>query len=773
MAGVLISLIGSLKRFVSGGLNDATFNAIDSYTGPNSTFTVSSSAVLSQPDGKLLLGGTFTTFNGVAAGSLVRLNADGSLDSSFMAAIGTAANTFVVSALALDPTSGDIIVGGSFTSWNGVSGVGGIVRLYSDGSRNSSFSTGTGGVQPKAIVVQSDGKVVIAGSFTTWNGATVNGIVRLNTDGSRDTTFTTNTGTAGGAAQTLLALQPDGKILVGGTFTTWNGASVVRLVRLNTDGTRDATFTTNMGTGPNNTVLGMVVQSTGKIVITGGFTTWGGVTVNKIVRLNTDGTRDTAFTTNTGTGFDTQIPSPSAIGVQSDDKIVIAGQFQTLNGVAVNRAIRLNSDGTKDTGFATALPNTGPALLTIQADGQIVFIGAFTLWGTTTSSGTARVTSSGSLATYSLLTGLGGANGAVNALAVQSNGQIIIGGAFTSFNGSTSAVRIARVSSAGVLDTAFATNTGTGASGIVWATFVQSDGKIVVGGAFGTWNGATVNGIVRLNTDGTLDAAFATNTGTGGTTIITAALQSDGKILVGGNFTTWNGTAVTYIVRLNSDGTRDTTFTTNIGTGPNAAIQYITVQPDGKVLVSGAFTAWNGTTTKFVRLNSNGTIDASFVTNTGTGPNGLANVMTIQSDGKILVGGTFTTWNGTTASGIARLNSDGTLDTAFVTNTGLGATVSTTVNVISLQSDGKIVVGGAFGTFNGASTYGGIVRLNADGTVDSGFKASTGTGFTTATSITAMARQSDGKILVGGNFTFFNSKVRTRLARITIDGYTP
>ena len=262
----------------------------------------------------------------------------------------------------------------------------------------------------------------------------------------------------------------------------------------------------------------------------------------------------------------------------------------------------------------------------------------------------------------------------------------------------------------GFLDTAFTTNAGTGANAPVTPIVVQSDGKILLGGGFTTWNGVTVNRIVRLNSDGTRDTAFTTNTGTGANDDLNAiAVQSNGQILVGGNFTTWNGVTVNRIVRLNANGTRDTAFTTNTGTGANSTVNSIVVQPDGKILLGGGFTTWNGVTVnRIVRLNSDGTRDTAFTTNTGTGANNTANRVAVQSNGQILLGGLLTTWNGVTVNRIVRLNSDGTRDTAFTTNTGTAA--NNRVESIAVQSDGKILLGGFLTTWNDV-TVGRVVRL--------------------------------------------------------------
>src|SRR5690554_437044 len=265
-------------------------------------------------------------------------------------------------------------------------------------------------------------------------------------------------------------------------------------------------------------------------------------------------------------------------------------------------------------------------------------------------------------------------------------------------------------------------NIGTGVTGLnssVHSIVLQPDGKILAGGDFTTFNGTTQNRIVRLNSDGSLDTSF--NIGTGANHYVRAiVLQPDGKILVGGSFSSFNGTAQNRIVRLNSDGTLDTSF--NIGTGFNENVISVTLQPDGKILVGGHFTTFNGTTqNRLVRLNSDGTLDTSF--NTGTGFSYGVTSITLQPDGKILVGGNFTAFNGTTQNRVIRLNSDGTLDTSF--NIGIGFN-GYTVHSITLQPDGKILVGGNFTAFNG-TTQNRITRLNSDGTLDTSF--SIGTGF--------------------------------------------
>ncbi|MEL0127418.1 MAG: S8 family serine peptidase, partial [Actinomycetota bacterium] len=215
---------------------------------------------------------------------------------------------------------------------------------------------------------------------------------------------------------------------------------------------------------------------------------------------------------------------------------------------------------------------------------------------------------------------------------------------------------LAQVASDGALDTAFTTNLGTGFNARVRSVAVQPDGKIVAAGSFTTVNGRAVNRIARLNADGTLDADFAANVGTGldgaGRSV---TLQSDGKIIVAGAFTSVNGTAINHIARFNSDGSLDTDFATNVGTGFSAETRGIAVQSDGKIIVVGDFKFVDGAISKRIaRLNADGTPDTDFTTNIGDGFGTQSTRMVIvQPDGKIIAGGQTTTVDGTASNGIA------------------------------------------------------------------------------------------------------------------------
>ena len=343
-----------------------------------------------------------------------------------------------------------------------------------------------------------------------------------------------------------------------------------------------------------------------------------------------------------------------------------------------------------------------------------------------------------------------GANGNIMTASIHSDGKIVIGGDFFTYNG-TDRKYIARLNSDGSLDTSF--DPGTGASSQVYTTSMQSDGKVVIGGNFTSFDGTLRNYIARLNADGSLDASFDPGTGTK-YVVYTTAVQNDGKIIVGGQFDTYNGIPRFCIARANTNGSLDASF--NPGIGANATIYTAAIQSDGKIIIGGDFTSFNGTARNHVaRLNANGSLDTSFAK--GSGANSAVRTISIQSDGKIVIAGEFTSYNGTASNYIARLNTDGSLDTSFDPGTGAISTIWTS----SIQSSGKIMIGGNFTSYNGtAINY--IARLNTDGSLDTSFDQGTGPD----APIRTTSIQSDGKIIIGGIFNAYNGTARNHIARL-------
>lgn len=277
----------------------------------------------------------------------------------------------------------------------------------------------------------------------------------------------------------------------------------------------------------------------------------------------------------------------------------------------------------------------------------------------------------------------------------------------------------------------------------------QPDGKLIAVGEFTSFNGVARNRVVRLHPDGTVDTTFNPGTGANGP-VNAVLLQPDGKILIGGAFTSYNGTAREYLARLNADGSLDTSFT-----GPSFAdingwqVNCLALQPDGKLLVGGVFyfNGGGGFKAGLCRVTSTGALDGTFngITDGAhlhTNLSELRDIYAIEleMDGHILIAGGFTAFNGTPRGGLARLTSTGALDGSYVTSS------DGPCNALLLQPDGRLIVGGEFTTFNGEDAER-VVRLSSAGVVETGFVAGGGAD----DDVKALALQADGRVLIGGN----------------------
>lgn len=273
---------------------DLTFDA-GALANSNSSF-ISISAVVVQPDGKILIGGSFMSVGGTLRNTITRLNADGSLDLSFTTPVMSNGSVGVVTAIVVQP-DGKILVGGHFLIGTDVKNT---VRLNANGSLDGTFNTmETGGQFVSSLVLQPDGKIIIGGQIGNYGGVSGSGIVRLNQNGSLDTAL----GLTADISNTVyaIALQADGKIIVGGVFVVSNPVPFqFNIIRMNANGALDNTF--GVGSGTNNFVNAIAIQLDGKILVSGAFSTFNGTTRNQIVRLNVNGSFDSAFNASSTSG---------------------------------------------------------------------------------------------------------------------------------------------------------------------------------------------------------------------------------------------------------------------------------------------------------------------------------------------------------------------------------------------------------------------------------------------------------------------------------------
>lgn len=346
-----------------------------------------------------------------------------------------------------------------------------------------------------------------------------------------------------------------------------------------------------------------------------------------------------------------------------------------------------------------------------------------------------------------------GANDSVHSVVIQSDGKILIGGEFTQVQQQNRS-RIARLNADGTLDLRFAAETEIDNS--VRTIALQSDGRIVIGGAFTAIDGIPQNHLARLGGSGLRDNTF--NVGAGADSLVFAAQETmvDGtpKLLIGGSFSVYNAVGRRSIARVNLDGRTDLSF--NPGTGANGPVYAIAVQTDGRVLIGGEFTHVNDVArNNIARLQPDGSVDLTF--NPGLGADAPVRAIAIQFDEKILIGGLFNSVSSVGRAHIARLNVDGTLDETFDPPGGADGAVY----AIAVQRDGRIVAGGDFLAMNGLPS-GRLARLNPDGTTDTTVNFGSGAN----SFINVVAVQSDRKLVVGGGFTSFDGIARGRVARI-------
>ncbi|MBX2999923.1 MAG: delta-60 repeat domain-containing protein [Caldilineaceae bacterium] len=682
-------------------------------------------ALLVQPDGKILVGGGFGNLSGSSAQQRIgRLNPDGSLDSAF-----TPAPVGVVHTIALQ-NDGKIVVGGTPylpTSWS-------VVRLNADGSLDASFAPPVirhNGLLSAvdAVAVQSDGKVLIGGLFTEVAGQPRQNIARLNADGSLDASFNP------GANRRVraLAVQADDKILVGGPFTELAGQPQNYLGRLNTDGSLEVGYPVTPGIITAD-VYTMVVQPDGKTLVGGNF---GG----HLRRFHADGSTDFSFVgVADGVVYD--------IALQADGRIVVGGEFNRINNQRRMYIARLTANGARD---GTFNPGTNHAVFAVaaQADGQVLAGGMFTQMG-----GVARrFLGRAHPAAPSFLPDPDfnpTVNNAINSLALQADGKIVLGGVFTEINGQPRS-RVARLNADGSLDPDFMPGEG---NFTVNTVAVQADGKILVGGSFTMLGGAARSSLGRLNADGSLDDSFNPGMMNGAAPgqVHAMAVQTDGKILVGGQFNSLGGQPRFNIGRLNSDGSVDADF----NPGADSTVNALQVQPDGKILVGGAFLTLSGESRPyFGRLHPDGALDSVFTPTL----NNRVQAITLQPDGKILIGGTFGC-PGYSSNIVLRLEVDGAPDETFFHCAGnRNHWFDGAIRALVLQPDGRILVGGLFLRMND-QPYETLGRLNGDGVPDSTFNP------TTNGSVHALALLVDESILVAGTFGEIGGRPQPFAARL-------
>ena len=335
-----------------------------------------------------------------------------------------------------------------------------------------------------------------------------------------------------------------------------------------------------------------------------------------------------------------------------------------------------------------------------------------------------------------------GADDTVQTVAMQADSKLILGGSFLNYDG-VSSKRVVRINPDGSVDNSF--NIGSGANNIIHSVVVQPDEKIILAGAFSVFRNTAQKRIVRLNPDGTIDTTFNTALGANDD-IFCAYLLPDGKIMVGGIFTSFNWVPRSGLARLNADGSLDETFVPN---APLSTVTEINFLADGKMLIND--------NSRLLRINDDGSNDPSFYT--GAGTDYPIQAVHMLANGKILVGGYFTLYDNQPFNRLLRLNVDGTIDSAFNSETGADYGVLT----ITEQADGQLLISGLFSHYKGNDVEK-VARISPDGDFDPTFD--TGMGPDNIV-LHHLVQPHDGRVVLVGDFNAYDGAARGRVARIS------
>jgi len=737
--GLLLLIMTVFSGIVFGG--HSTLDLVDPSFNPQIQTNQYSlkwvNGIQALPDGKILALGGFNTYNGVPVGKFVRLNADGSLDTTFNNQTVTAINSPGSGRIFVQP-DGKIIINAVGLIAGG-QGPKPLFRLNADGTLDTSFNfTQTGFVG--AIVMDSLGRITITGdNYTTPNGT--RRVIRLNADGSVDTSF--NYIIPAGASLQNIAIQGNRLIVI--TDVSNNR----RLYRLNEDGSEDTSFMPVTGL---QLYLGRV-QPDNKILYQQDL---------NLMRLNEDGSPDTTFQT-----IDSpQVSNSDLLKFTGDGKLV----FMTSSSPATFR--RYLSNGAVDPSF-TPFTTTTFASYTIQNNDNIV-MGDGVPFNASSANNFVRLTSGGAVDPTFNAGGSGFQNiqpGIIQAVETYPDGRILLGGKFDFINGVTR-LRLARLNADSTVDNTFQIST-TSSSGNYFSVFrdvyqikVQPDGKIIVAGWFDyVLNGETKINLVRLNPNGSIDPTFNLNYRLTDYSQINSGGQNrfniygDGRLMVGAS--RQGSTEINGPIRFLTNGTRDTTFnSTLLNTVATLYIHDVALQPDGKVLVSGESipNSPNPVKSFVARLNSDGSIDSTFLYSEVTAY--LKSRLALLPDGKVLIIESAIFTGG--SARIRRLNSNGSLDSSF--NALSFSDGAAKLNALLVLPNGKIFVGGKFTQTIGGQTGRNLIQLEADGT----FAA---TVYNLNEEVLALAADAEGRVLVGGGFTVIGSNgestFRSFAARLT------
>ncbi len=601
-----------------------------------------------------------------------------------------------VQAIAVQPDGGIVISG--YESMPGLSGAwGSMRRLHPSGETDPDFVPGKSPWllpwfeadvrgEMRSLVCLEDGSLLVGGSYFHWLGPAAYGCVKLTPHGVHDRSFTIN--------------NPDfadvGAIAVGHDSMIWLSAGQFGLRRFKPNGTNvNAWYVETSAPAWSGTHQGLVALPDGGAVLGGRFETFAGLSRANLVRLLPDGSVDPAFTTGTDRGV-------RSLARQKDGKILVGGYFSQLGGLARPHLGRLNADGTVDAGFAPSI-EFPVHCIKVQPDGRILVAGQ--------SSGIIRLHPDGTQEEGFVAN----AGEYVYAMELQPDGRILAGG-----------VSLGRFLPDGSREGDFqASDSGE----LVMSAVMQPDGRLLVAGFLPSSFGSTVgtSALSRRLRGGQPDTAFNVPTND---IVECVGVQADGGIVLGGRFTSVQGTSRQRMARVSQAGVLDASFTPMV----NGMVSALALCGDGRWVLGGDFTQVNGQNQiRLARLLPSGAVDGSF----GAAADGPVKALSLLSDGRCYVAGAFTQVGGLSQPFLARLGLDGTVDVSYA------PTLNGMVKKVCALADGGCLVVGDFTQVQGVPC-GGLARLRADGSLDTDFLPEVDF------SVRGAFQFGDGQVLVAG-----------------------
>ncbi|MDP0491974.1 MAG: immunoglobulin domain-containing protein [Verrucomicrobiota bacterium JB023] len=781
---VVGSFPGRVLKLAADGTEDTSFS---SARGTGGNEEAKSVALL--PDGTILVAGDFLSWNGTTIAQynlnnshVVRLNPDGTLHPVRYPNPGHS-NHYNI-----DSNELKVLPDGSFlVSYDSTSSSYAVVRRYqADGSEVTSFNYSFNSPRVDHIDVFPDGDYLFAGDNSLYKVSPTGSVVasydtssdwftaeiqidgkliasrnfnqprvsRYLTDQQTDPSY--NMGSKFPSNVHSLALRPDGRLWAAGQFSSFNGISVPGVVLLD-----NTLIPLAISSQPGSLVLdpGSTATFTCEAVGTSAISyQWSkdgdllpGETSPSLTLPNAQEADEGSYTCTVTNGSGSVTSQTATLDVLGAPEITaLSPDASAYEGSSISLTVEAFGAGTLAYQWrrdGSDLPGETDATLTLSPV-QASEAGSYQV---TISNSLGSIVSDPIIVTVTPnlaavqpdFTALTLGSGSVYAILPLADGNALVGGDFTSLSDgiNTSGARLALVSPAGEV----LSDSSLSANSTVYDFFLQADGKILLTGNFTDVNGSPRGKAARLNSDLTLDTSFVpVNAGFGTARAIIE--DTDGKVVISGEFFNWNGLPDTsYLVRLNSDGSHDDTFKSYAG----SYVRSLQLLPNNQYLLGGWILDYNGQTNAdgLVQINNDGTAvtpppyapgffysDAALLSSTGdlysanafgndlrkyspTGTNdptfwssinanGKTLAIAETPDGKILLGGDFTTAHAQTTNRITLVNPDGTAEPAFRSGTGFDASV----RALAPTTDGTIWVGGSFANYNG-EPFPGLILL--------------------------------------------------------------